>query len=95
MVAAAAAISGHSRFSSLALVFLVSLALSLQGDVLPFFDVRALSAMPLRAQMPFVLVQCILALFVCSTRGAGGGWGAVGSATRRGSSAIKANVSRQ
>ena len=67
MAAAAAAISGHSRFSSLALVFLVSLALSLQGDVLPFFDVRALSTMPLRAQMPFVLVQCILALFVCST----------------------------
>ena len=42
--AAAAAISGHSRFSSLALVFLVSLALwegPSQGDVLPFSIVRA------------------------------------------------------
>ena len=42
--AAAAAISGHSRFSSLALVLLVSLALRegpSQGDVLPFSIVRA------------------------------------------------------
>ena len=55
---------------------------------------RGCRGVTLRAQMLFVLVQCKLALFVCHAGGASGGWGAAGSATGRGTTAITANVTQ-
>jgi hypothetical protein len=97
--AAAAAISGHSRFSSLALVFLVSLALRegpSQGDVLPFSVVLAPPTPCLCVDRCFPLLcsAYLHSLFV-PQEALVVAVGAAGSATRRGSSAIKANVSRQ
>ena len=97
--AAAAAISGHSRFSSLALVLLVSLALwegPSQGDVLPFSIVRAPPTPCLCVDrcFPFLCSAYLHSLFV-PQEALVVAVGAAGSATRRGSSAIKANVSRQ
>ena len=56
---------------------------------------RGCRGVTLRAQMLFVLVQCKSALFVCPAGGASGGWGAAGSATGRGTTAITANVTQQ
>ena len=64
-------ISGHSRFSSFSLVFHhFSCSRPLKVTSCSLFSPATCvthSALPLCAQMLFVFVQCISALFVCST----------------------------